>query len=557
MRISSTTATFLLCLGAAVGLRAQAVRTTPSITVADLKQRLYLIADDSLEGRMTGTLGNYKAADYIAAEFRRLGLQPAGEDGTWFQTVPFFVAVPVALSLQVEGAASLRFGVDYQMPGGRPAERPWILAGARAVYGGNAADTSTWIDAESARGKVVVLDVRADPEGQHALYTGIGRAYLSRRFADAAGVAVAELDLFVGGVPSPNGRPMVDTVGTLGPGPARLLITPAAAERLLGAPTARLAAGAVGRAVRGDASLHWVPVPYPARNVIGILPGRDPARRNTYMSVSGHNDHVGICGAPVDHDSVRVFNRVVRPMGADSRVFTATPEQRVEIRRLLDSLRAIRPPRADSICNGADDDGTGTVAILELAEYFASLPPAQRPARSLLFVSHAAEEVGLVGSAWFTDHPTVPLDSIVAEIDEDMIGRGTAQDLPDAGPTYLEVIGAKRLSVEFGELLEAANAAQPAPFVFNYSYDAPGHPLQYYCRADHYSYARYGIPSVAFSRGEHLDYHQVTDEAQYIDYEDMARVVRMVRDAVVRIANLDHFPRLDKPKGDPHARCVQ
>jgi hypothetical protein len=119
------------------------------------------------------------------------------------------------------------------------------------------------------------------------------------------------------------------------------------------------------------------------------------------------------------------------------------------------------------------------------------------------------------------------------------------------------VVGARRLSNEFGDLLEAANREQPVPFVFNYEFDVPGHPLQYYCRADHYSYARYGIPSVALSRGEHLDYHQVTDEAQYIDFADMLRVVNLVRTAVLHVGNLDHAPRLDKPKGDPHAKCVQ
>jgi Zn-dependent M28 family amino/carboxypeptidase len=217
----------------------------------------------------------------------------------------------------------------------------------------------------------------------------------------------------------------------------------------------------------------------------------------------------------------------------------------------------LRAPRADSICNGADDDGSGTVAILELAEAYASLPPDERPRRSLLFVSHTAEERGLLGSAWYTDHATVPVDSIVAEIDEDMVGRGTAWDLPKGGPTYLEVVGARRLSNEFADMLEAANGMQPVPFVFNYEFDVPGHPLQYYCRADHYSYARYGIPSVALSRGEHLDYHQVTDEAQYIDYPDLLRVVNLVHDAILRVANADHAPRLDKPKGDPHARCVQ
>ena len=309
--------------------------------------------------------------------------------------------------------------------------------------------------------------------------------------------------------------------------------------------------------VRGEGGVRIAPTLYPARNVIGVLPGRDPALRGEYVSITGHNDHVGVCMSAVDHDSIRAFNRVLRPMGVDTRTWTETPEADAQIRTILDSLRRRHPARADSICNGADDDGSGTTAILELAEYFATRPMAERPRRSLLFVSHTGEERGLAGSAWFTDHATVPVDSIVAEIDEDMIGRGAADDLPKGGPTYLEVVGARRLSNEFGDLLEAANREQPVPFVFNYEFDVPGHPLQYYCRADHYNYARYGMPSVAFSRGEHLDYHQVTDEAQYIDYPDMLRVINMVRSAVLKIANLDHAPKLDHPKGDPHVRCVQ
>ena len=144
-----------------------------------------------------------------------------------------------------------------------------------------------------------------------------------------------------------------------------------------------------------------------------------------------------------------------------------------------------------------------------------------------------------------------------------MVGRGTATDFPRGGtgagdPTYLEVVGAKRLSSQFGAILEAANAKQPVPFVFDYEYDVPGHPLQYYCRADHYSYARYGIPAVALSRGEHADYHQVTDEAQYIDYVVLSRVATLARDFAVAIANLDRRPALDSPRqSDPHAPCRQ
>ena len=294
----------------------------------------------------------------------------------------------------------------------------------------------------------------------------------------------------------------------------------------------------------------------PARNVIGIIPGSDLSLRGEYVAITAHNDHTGFNRRPVDHDSLRAFNAVVRPLGADSPNRPATPEEATRIAQILDSLRKIRAPRLDSIRNGADDDGSGTVALIEIARTL--MRSGTRPKRSILLVSHTGEEKGLLGSTWYTDHPTVPIDSIVAEFDVDMIGRGAATDIKAGGPTYLEVVGLRRLSKEFGDWVEAANAREPAPFVFDYEYDAPGHPAQYYCRADHYSYARYGIPSVSLSRGLHRDYHQMTDEPQYIDYPDYARLTQMVLDAAVFVANADHRPRLDVPKpADPHVPCRQ
>jgi Peptidase family M28 len=552
----------LVSLGAAAQLGAQtrahsptSTRTSAAINVADLRSRLFLIADDSMAGRETGSKGDFQTAEYVAAEFKRLGLKPMGEQGTWFQTVPFFILKPAANSIAVGDGSTLRWGIDYVILG--PPLPARATSELSVVYGGAANDTSTWIDAARATGKVMVLDIRPDSSGKRGPVS-VTRSFNSPHFAGAIAIAVAQLDLLSPGAAANLERvtPRPDTT-RLTNRPVVLVVTSAAADRLLGASARSLVMGAAGGSMQGDLGLLYMPVQYPARNVIGVLPGRDPRLRGQYVSLTGHNDHVGVCMSAVDHDSMRAFLHVLRPMGADTRTWNETPEATAQIRHMLDSLRRIHPVRADSICNGADDDGTGTVAILELAEAFARSPMAQRPRRSLLFVSHTGEERGLVGSAWYTDHPTVPIDFIVAEIDEDMIGRGTAWDLPKGGPEYLEVVGARRLSNEFGELLEAANKAQPKPFVFNYEFDVPGHPLQYYCRADHYSYARYGIPSVAFSRGEHLDYHQVTDEPQYIDYVDMQRVVKMVHDAALRIGNLDHPPKLDKPKGDPRARCVQ
>jgi hypothetical protein len=526
--------------------------TSAEITPADLEKRLFLIAHDSMMGRESGSEGDYKAAEYVASEFRRLGLEPAGENGTYFQTVPFWrAAVDPASRIEVN-ETTLLVGRDF-LPANIPAPAR-TLDGATAIYGGPAADSSRWITPAAAAGKLVILDF---PPGTPLRGGGFG----GPRWTGAVGLAVVMLDQM--GAESVArlrvGRPIPDTTRNPRAIPT-LWISQRAARVLLGADPSTLAPGKEGAALRGRFDIARTPMPFPARNVVGILRGSDPSLRGQYVSLTAHNDHVGFDHSPVDHDSLRAFNRVIRPMGADSPPRAPTADEAARIRTILDSLRRLHPPRLDSIRNGADDDGSGTVSILEIAEAMAT--GATRPRRSILFVSHTGEEAGLLGSRWFTDHATVPLDSVIGEIDQDMIGRGTATDMPRGGtgagsPTYLEVIGAKRLSREFGEMVEAANARQPVPFNFDYTYDAPGHPLQYYCRADHYSYARYGIPSMAISRGEHLDYHQVTDEAQYISYPDLARVSRMVYDAAMSLANAPTRPKLSAPKPDPSGGCRQ
>src|SRR5207248_3036477 len=150
-------------------------------------------------------------------------------------------------------------------------------------------------------------------------------------------------------------------------------------------------------------SYTWRMSATPARNVVAILPGSDPARAGEYVLVSAHNDHNGVNPVAVDHDSLRAVNTVTRRQGANDPVCRPTVGQQRRIDSLIARARRIRPPRRDSIMNGADDDGSGTVVLLEIAERFAS----ERPARSILFVSHTGEEEGLLGSKWFTDHPTV------------------------------------------------------------------------------------------------------------------------------------------------------
>ena len=149
----------------------------------------------------------------------------------------------------------------------------------------------------------------------------------------------------------------------------------------------------------------------------------------------------------------------------------------------------------------------GSVALLEIAESVAKAGP--KPRRSLLFIWHTGEEEGLFGSRYFTDNPTVPRDSIVAEINVDMIGRGDSGDIEGGGPGYIQVIGSRRLSTELGDLVEKVNTDSGFGLKFDYQFDAPGHPQQYYCRSDHYMYARFGIPEQVQQRLQAADVDSV------------------------------------------------
>jgi hypothetical protein len=161
----------------------------------------------------------------------------------------------------------------------------------------------------------------------------------------------------------------------------------------------------------------------------------------------------------------------------------------------------------------------------------------------------------------------VPRDSIVAQVNVDMNGRGASVDKTgltmegalihgrDSG--YVQLIGSRRLSTEFGDLVEDVNTKTKAGIQLDYSLDADGHPQNIYCRSDHYMYARYGIPIVFFTTGGHRDYHQVTDEPQYLDFDQYRRVTQLIHDVALRVADLDHRVVVDKPKPDPNGACRQ
>jgi hypothetical protein len=531
--------------------------TVPAITAADLMTRLYIFADDSMQGREAGTIGDVRATDYLAREARRLGLVPAGDSGTYFQTIPLKTRLwDTTSTFAVAGTPLVPFA-DFLPLTREPLDGPALPI----VYGGSVTDTAHLIAPEQASGKLVVLDVKGGFGGLRAL-----RA--APRIPGAAAVAIVALDSLPRFVFAFFRRPQsfLDEPRTGPPPTPVFLIGGAAAARMFTAPLDRLTPGTAGATAAVSMRYAIEPVPYPARNVVALVRGSDPKLRGEYVAIGAHNDHIGMTRTPVDHDSIRIWNHLVRPEGADDAGKQATPAQQAIVDSLLAVFRAQHPgaDRPDSISNGADDDGSGSVSALEIAERIATLK--RKPRRSILFVWHTGEEKGLLGSRYFTDHPTVPRDSIVAQLNMDMVGRGDAADetgrtkdsIPlHGGPRYLQLVGSRRLSTELGDLIEKVNTADRHDLALDYSIDANGHPSNIYCRSDHYEYARYGIPITFFTTGLHSDYHQVTDEPEYIDYEHMARIASLVEDVALHVADLDHRVVVDQPKPDPNAPCRQ
>ncbi|HKW10862.1 MAG TPA: M28 family peptidase [Gemmatimonadaceae bacterium] len=529
--------------------------TSADISAGDLMTRLYIFADDSMMGRETGTRGHLMSTAYIANELRRLGLEPAGDSGTFFQNVPMIRRAFDEKSTITVGDVTLHGGTDFIATA--PTGAPPTVGALDVVFGGRAGDTTGVLTPDQTRGKLLL-----QYPAQRGAGRGLGFGGRGGRGGGAAIVGTIEeitpeaLRLAThpreGQVtlktPPPNSQP----------GFVSLTLTPAAAQTLLGIDPTTAAKGQAGKST----TMHLVfdEEPAPARNVIAIIRGSDAKLKTEFVALGAHNDHIGyLATSPQDHDSLHVFRQAQFAInGLVRRGQQPSVAQQGELSALhvnFDSLRRAHPVRLDSIRNGADDDGSGSVTLLEIAEAFAKA--SHKPKRSLLFVWHTGEEKGLLGSRWVTDHLPTPADSIVAQLNMDMIGRGDAQDIPGGSETYVQLVGSRRLSTELGDIVEQVNKTEKLPLTFDYQFDANGDTENIYCRSDHYNYARLGIPVVFFTTGLHGDYHQVTDEPQYIDYQHMARIGQLVHDIAVTVGNLDHRPLVDKPKPDPNGRCQQ
>ena len=562
--------------------------TSAEITANDLRTRLYQFADDSMQGRRIGELGNFKGTDYIAREFKRLGLKPAGDSGSYFQVLPFgpqgFDAA--ASKLTVNGAP-LAAKTDWVPTAPSPANgfsAKANLNNVPTVFAGRWGDTTVTLDPAALAGKVAVFlaapgaTSAGGGRGGAAPISFVSCADVPNKFGAAASVAVeataagARRPAAPAGAAGGAGRDtrairagavavlvigldeMADaartaafagrmtmqptTAATNTSTTAGATISRDAAAKLFGKSVDQLTVGATGQPVSASWNYEWRMSATPARNVVAILPGSDKTLAAEYVLVGAHNDHVGVNTTTVDHDSLRAVNTVTRKQGANDPACTPTVAQQKQIDSIIARARSIRAPRRDSIMNGADDDGSGTVVLLEIAERFAS----EKPARSIIFVSHQGEEAGLLGSKWFVDHPSVPLTSIVAAHNMDMLGKGRADQVKFGGPTSVQTLGSRRLSREFGDIIDSVNAVRKETMAIDKTWDVTANPMNRFCRSDQVNYVLKDVPVTYFSLGYAQDYHQQTDEPQYIEYDHSARLARFIHDVMMAVAT-----RKDRP----------
>ncbi|HXF03994.1 MAG TPA: M28 family peptidase [Blastocatellia bacterium] len=501
-----------------------------SITPEELRAHVEFLASDELGGRYVASSSNHIAARYLASQLRRYGYRGGAADGSFFQKFDISVRrlVPDRTRLEITGPAGKKtfsYGRDFILFGARGTR---TLDGEMVfVRHGVSLPEVNYDDYAKmdVKGKIVVATFSTVPAVTRDGAPLTSRNYpWNQKVATAAARGAQAIILLrspqEGPLPRFGGSGVAEQVSLASddPTPSSPIVIVFAGPEL----AAELCAAA-GISPEALSSSDSLPEPkslglmarldvafenqrYETQNVIGILDGSDPQRRNEYVVISAHYDHV--------------------------------------------------QTRNGQIYNGADDDGSGTSAVLEIAQAFTI---GERPKRSILIIFHTAEEVGLLGSRYFVMHPTVPLTAIVANLNIDMIGRSRSpqdtnpanRELSDANTLYL--IGSDKLSRELHELSEQTNQ-DTEKMVFDYRYNREDHPERLYYRSDHYNYARNGIPVIFYFTGLHEDYHRPTDDVEKLDFQKMTRITRLIFATGWRIANLDHRLKVDgSPPGQrPH-----
>lgn len=501
----------------------QATRVDPGVGIdaAVLRRDLFIFASDSFRGRETGTADAQRAAAFIAHRAQRLGLEPAG-DSLYMQRVPLArqlltPATRVAVVTSRGRQQALRLGTDV-VPvlafgeNGRETKRNVEGEIIFVGYGPTDDDESAALARFDLAGKVLVAIHGAPPDVKPDLVRKFeSRRMLGERMARLVALHPAAIVMLMAGGAEQlyeQTAPRFLRSVVLDRGTDRM--DDSSSDSLRTLPTmllgvARRGSWLVPSRWPNDASpqalgreLHvHIEVerqPFTGYNVAAVLRGSDPRLNKTYLAYGAHYDHLGVISPP---------------------------------------RSGLRRARSDSIANGANDDGSGSMALLAVARDMSYL----RPRRSVLFVWHVGGEKGLLGSAYFTAHPTVPIDSIVAEFNADAIAGGTDMVSligPRAAPNYS--------SWRVGMIVDSANRALPTPLKIDRRWDDPDDPDEAFARGDHINYARKGIPVIFFSSPRNAEYHSVSDEPDKIDYDNLAHIAQLMLESGFAVANRSSRP---------------
>jgi hypothetical protein len=518
------------------------------LTTAQLRDYLRFIASDEMEGRDTPSRGLDITANFIATNLSRLGLKPAGDEGTFFQRIALrhYKLDPAQTHVQINNQR-FKFGEDFlSLMSAGTTEGPLVYVGHGWAIKAKNIDAYQGVDVKD---KIMVVLGIGLPRG--TTFADLSRGEQGVDWDHPYGYA--QRHGAKGVIMIPNYRTLTNwkensltpvergsvfvmqpdqkegtfssfvsydgPVGTFG-----LLMTEGLRLPVVTISVAMLNALFQGekenpleifkRIVSLDPGQPFDFTPTKrvsfkvglsseqqrAQNIAAVLEGSDPVLKNEYVVVGAHYDHLG--------------------------------------------LRT--PVNGDTTYNGADDNGSGAAALLALADAFARGP---RPKRSVLFAWYCGEEKGNWGSRYMLEHPVVPVDRIVTQINLDMIGRTKKEGDTNprnhwlTGPNEIHVIGSSMLSTQLGDLVETVNKSY-LNLTFNYAGDDPKSGFSF--SSDHAEYGRKGIPFVWYFSGFHEDYHRVTDSADKIDYEKMGRVARTVCATAWVLANTPNRPLVDK-----------
>lgn len=466
-----------------------------SISATSLSARLHFIASPELEGRETTFRGQKVAARYIASEFQRIGLKPIGDSGSYFQKFDV-EAMKVSNNATIAvtnkaGHSTYQFRTDFLALSGLEKE----IAGEIVFIG----HMDNKVDSASTRGRIVLALLGRKDDARDTSITPMRRVGFIRTFPGSLATLVIADDAGGASIERLNAR-FSSTIerGTMqvvsrDARPQRgftfpILISPRLADVIL-ASTGRSVAQLRDAAVQSTGfesqvvgqttvavALKSSRELKTTENVIGLLEGSDPRLKEECVVFTAHYDHVGI--------------------GANGAIYP-----------------------------GADDDGSGTVGVIELAQAFAANPV--RPKRSLIFMTVVGEEKGLWGSDWYVRHPIVPLEKTIANLNTDMIGRVDKKYSELNNSNYVYVIGSDKISTQLDSVMKVANK-ESVNLHLDYTYNDDKDPNQFYRRSDHYNFAKNGIPVVFFFTGEHEDYHRPTDTVEKILFDRMERIVRLM-----------------------------